>query len=48
MNGGDPFSLQKILGHSHMNMVKKYIQMSDTDVRRQHHVFSPINSIFNK
>jgi integrase/recombinase XerD len=48
MNGGDPFSLQKILGHSHMNMVRKYIQMSDTDVRRQHNSFSPLNSIFNK
>ncbi|WP_338447761.1 tyrosine-type recombinase/integrase [Niallia oryzisoli] len=48
MNGGDPFSLQKILGHSHMNMVRKYIQMTDTDVKRQHNVFSPINSIFRK
>ncbi|KON88876.1 integrase [Sporosarcina globispora] len=48
MNGGDPFSLQKILGHSHMNMVRKYIQMTDTDVRRQHNAFSPINSIFGK
>ncbi|NMD69616.1 tyrosine-type recombinase/integrase [Bacillus sp. DNRA2] len=48
MNGGDPFSLQKILGHSHMNMVRKYIQMTDTDVRKQHNAFSPINSIFGK
>jgi integrase/recombinase XerD len=48
MNGGDPFSLQKILGHSHMNMVRKYIQMTDTDVRRQHNAFSPLNSVFEK
>ncbi|WP_223700053.1 tyrosine-type recombinase/integrase [Sutcliffiella deserti] len=46
MNGGDPFSLQRILGHSHMNMVRKYIQMSDTDVRRQHNNFSALNSIY--
>jgi len=46
MNGGDPFSLQKILGHSHMNMVRKYIQMSDTDVRKQHNSFSPLKLIF--
>lgn len=25
MNGGDPFSLQKILGHSDMSMIRKYI-----------------------
>lgn len=31
MNGGDPFSLQWILGFSHMNMVRRYIQMSNTD-----------------
>jgi integrase/recombinase XerD len=46
MNGGDPFSLQKILGHSHMNMVRRYIQMTDMDVKAQHDLFSPLNSIF--
>ena len=46
MNGGDPFSLQKILGHSHMNMVRKYIQMTDMDVKAQHDLFSPLNRIF--
>ncbi|WP_227936037.1 tyrosine-type recombinase/integrase [Alkalihalobacillus deserti] len=46
LNGGDPFSLQKILGHTDMSMVRKYIQMTDVDVRRQHNSFSPINSIF--
>ena len=46
MNEGDPFSLQKILGHSHMNMVRKYIQMIDMDVKAQHDLFSPLNSIF--
>lgn len=48
MNGGDPFSLQKILGHSDMSMTRKYIQITDTDVRKQHNAFSPINSIFGK
>ncbi|MFJ7729275.1 tyrosine-type recombinase/integrase [Neobacillus sp. NPDC097160] len=48
MNGGNPFSLQKILGHSDMSMTRKYIQMTDTDVRRQQNAFSPINSIFGK
>jgi integrase/recombinase XerD len=47
LNGGDPFSLQKILGHSNMSMVRKYIQMTDTDVKRQHNTFSPINVNFH-
>ncbi|WP_102346840.1 tyrosine-type recombinase/integrase [Bacillus sp. Marseille-P3661] len=46
MNGGDPFSLQKILGHSHMNMVRRYIQMSNADIKYQHNTFSPLNSVF--
>ncbi|PLT32553.1 integrase [Bacillus sp. V5-8f] len=48
MNGGDPFSLQKILGHKDMTMTRRYVQMSNSDVKSQHEAFSPINSIFNK
>jgi integrase/recombinase XerD len=45
MNGGDPFSLQKILGHSDMSMVRKYVQMTENDVKRQHNTFSPLNRL---
>jgi integrase/recombinase XerD len=45
LNGGDPFSLQKILGHTDMSMVRKYIQMTNTDVKKQHNQFSPIKFI---
>jgi len=48
MNGGDPFSLQKILGHTDMSMVRKYIQMTDTDVKKQHNTFTPWNRVFKK
>lgn len=48
LNGGDPFSLQKILGHTDMSMVRKYIQMTNTDVKRQHNNFSPLNAVFKK
>ncbi|WP_100404238.1 tyrosine-type recombinase/integrase [Bacillus solitudinis] len=44
-NGGDPFSLQKTLGHSDMSMTRKYIQMSDMDIQGQHKKFSPINNL---
>jgi integrase/recombinase XerD len=46
LNGGDPFSLQKILGHSDMSMVRKYIQMTDESVKKQHNTFSPLKSVF--
>lgn len=46
MNGGDPFSLQRILGHSHMNMVRRYVQMTNMDVQNQHSVHSPLNYVF--
>jgi integrase/recombinase XerD len=45
MNGGDPFSLQKILGHSDLTMVRKYIQMTNSDVKQQHNQFSPLKNI---
>ena len=42
LSGGDPFTLQKILGHSDMQMLRKYINMFDKDIRLQHHQFSPV------
>jgi integrase/recombinase XerD len=46
INGGDPFSLQKILGHTDMSMVRKYIQMTNTDIKKQHNKYSPISTLF--
>ncbi len=48
LNGGDPFSLQRILGHSHMNMVRRYVQMTNMDVQNQHSLHSPLNYVFKK
>ena len=35
-NGGDPFSLQKKLGHSSLQMTRHYANLADSDVRAQH------------
>ena len=35
-NGGDPFSLQKKLGHSSLQMTRHYANLADSDVRKQH------------
>ncbi|MBW5466261.1 tyrosine-type recombinase/integrase [Brevibacillus formosus] len=42
LNGGDLFSLQRIVGHSNITTTRKYIQMNDENVRAQHAQFSPI------
>lgn len=38
--GGDIFSLQKILGHSTLDMVRRYVELFSTDVQMQHRKFS--------
>lgn len=35
-NGGDPFSLQKKLGHSSLQMTRHYSNLADSDVRAAH------------
>ena len=35
-NGGDPFSLQKKLGHTSLQMTRYYCDLADSDVRAQH------------
>lgn len=42
MEGGDVLSLQEILGHSDLEMVKNYTRMFTPDLRRKHDRFSPI------
>jgi integrase/recombinase XerD len=42
-NGGDPFTLQKLLGHSRMDIVRVYVQMNVNDLAEAHKKFSPAN-----
>ena len=43
MNGGDAFSLQQILGHSTLDMVKIYVGLANRDVALLHQKFSPMD-----
>ncbi|MDE2142869.1 MAG: tyrosine-type recombinase/integrase [Elusimicrobia bacterium] len=42
INGGDAFSLQEILGHSTINMVRLYVALANRDVALMHRRFSPM------
>jgi len=45
LNNGDVMTLQKILGHSSIEMVRKYVNMTSKDIVAQHSKHSPINNI---
>jgi site-specific recombinase XerD len=43
VNGGDVFTLQQILGHTTLEMVKRYVNLASAHVRVQHRKFSPMD-----
>jgi len=45
--GGNAFGLQKTLGHSDMNMSKKYVNLSGTDLQEAHETASPLNRLID-
>ena len=45
LNGGDIFSLQKILGHSSLASVRLYLNLFAIDVKKQHLRFSPVDNL---
>ena len=44
-NGGDIFTLQKILGHSTLEMVRRYSNLNSDHVRAQHQIYSPMDRL---
>lgn len=44
-NGGDAFSLQAILGHTTLDMVRHYVNLFSSDVYEQHRKFSPLERL---
>ena len=43
-NGGDPWSLQMMLGHSTMEMVKTYLALAQADLEKNHQIASPVDN----
>lgn len=44
-NGGDCFSLQKMLGHSTLVMTRRYSELADSDVSDKHKLYSPADRL---
>jgi integrase/recombinase XerC/integrase/recombinase XerD len=45
INGGDVFSLQQILGHSTLEMVRRYVNLASSHITLQHRRFSPLDCL---
>jgi len=45
LNGGDVFTLQQILGHTTLEMVRRYVNLASAHVRVQHRKFSPMDKM---
>ncbi|MFW6195221.1 MAG: tyrosine-type recombinase/integrase [Chloroflexota bacterium] len=45
MSGGDVFTLQQILGHTTLEMVRRYVNLASAHVMTQHNRFSPVDGL---
>jgi site-specific recombinase XerD len=45
VNGGDAFSLAKILGHSSLEVTKIYVELANTEIQAKHARCSPVDGL---
>lgn len=44
-NNGNAFALQNVLGHSTLDMTKRYVRLFDEDIKNDYDKFSPLDSL---
>lgn len=44
-NGADAFTVQRVLGHSTLEMTKRYVKLSQEDVKQAHEKASPVQKL---
>jgi len=47
-NGGHALALQRMLGHADLTMTKRYVALTQQDIREQHAFASPLNTLLPK
>ena len=47
-NGGNALTLQRIMGHSTLDMTKRYVHLTEVDVKAAHAHASPISAAAKK
>lgn len=47
-NSGNVFALQQILGHADISTTKRYVRLSNTDIKAQHIISSPVNQFVKR
>lgn len=45
MAGGDPFRLQKLLGHTDLSMTKRYVALYADDLKENYDTFNPLEQV---
>jgi len=48
LNGGDVFTLQQILGHTTLEMVRNYVTLASNHIAMQHHKYSPLDRLSSR
>jgi site-specific recombinase XerD len=47
-NGGNVFALQAMLGHTDLQMTRRYVAIADADIEAQHRQFSPADRLLSR